>query len=271
MDSYDTVLQQCAEDSSTSSSRATRASSKGSSPPTLSSTPTKEPPGYPTSMASSKTGMATGMLTGYEKDDEDPLASSEVTISKHGKAKIQKSPPAPLTHEFPSIRERRAPGVRETWRKRKANPQWSQQECDTLRNLCYGKDESPRHITLASPLWKEISAQLPGRTKSACFMKWREMRGKGVEGKATGSPGTRASDVGSSRWWSDEELEKLAQYCSKQPRTADDWAMVAAQIPGRTRNACESQYRKRLKGVDLEIMDETRPQEVLPIPAADEE
>lgn len=270
MDSYDKVLQKCAEDSSTSSSRATRASSKGSSP-TLSSTPTKEPPGYPTSMASSKTGMATGMLTGYEKDDEDPLASSEVTISKHGKARIQKSPAASLTHESPSIRERRAPAVRETWRKRKATPPWSQQERETLRNLCYGKDESPRHITLASPLWKEVLTRLPGRTKSACFMKWREIRGKERERKATDSPGMPASRGASTRWWSDEELEKLAQFCSQQPRTADDWAMVAAQIPGRTSNACESQYRKRIRGLNFEIVDETRPEEVLPIPAADGE
>lgn len=271
MDSYDTVLQQCAEDASTSSSRTTRASSKGSSPQAPPSAPIKEPPGYPISMASSKTGMTTGMITRDEKDDEDPLALSDVTISKHGKARIQKSPAAPLTHESPSIRERQAPAVRETWRKRKANPQWSQQECDTLRNLCYGKDESPRHITLASPLWKEISTQLPGRTKSACFMKWREMRGKGVEGKAADSSGMPASGVVSTRWWSDEELEKLAQCCSQQPRTADDWAMIAAQIPGRTSNACESQYRKRIRGLNFEIVDGTRPEEVLPIPAADEE
>lgn len=266
LNSYDTVLQQCAEDASTSSSRTTRSSSKASSPHAPPSTPIKEPPKYPISMASSKTGMATGMLTGYEEDDEDPLALSDVTISKHGKARIQKAPAAPLTHESPSIRERRAP-----WRKSKAIPQWSQQECDNLRNLCYSMAEPPHHITLASPLWKEISTQLPGRTKSACFMKWREIRGKERARKATDSPGMRASDGVSSRWWSDEELEKLAQCCSQLPRTADDWAKVAAQIPGRTRNACESQYRKRLKGVDFEIMDATHPQEVLPIPAADEE
>lgn len=271
MDFYDTVLQQCAEDSSTSSSRATRASSKGSSPPTLSSTPTEEPPGYSTSMASSKTGMATGMVTENEKDDEDPPASSDVTISKHGKARIHKSSAASSKHESPSIRERRAPVVRETWRKRKATPPWSQQECDTLRKFCYGKDGSSYHLTLRSPLWKEVLPRLPGRTKSACFMKWREIRGKKRERKATDSPGMPASSGVTGRRWSDEELKKLAQCCSQQPRTADDWAKIAAQIPGRTSNACELQYRKRIMGVNLEIVDEARPEEALPIPAADEE
>lgn len=271
MDFYDTVFQQCAEESSTSSSRATRASSKGPSPPTLSSTPIKEPPVYSTSMASSKTGMAMGMVTGYENDDEDPLASSGVTISKHGKTRIQKSSAASLRRESPSIRERRAPVVRETWRKKKGTPPWSQQESDTLRNLCYAKDKSPYHLTLTSPFWKEVLPRLPGRTKSACFMKWKQIRGKKREKKATDSPGIPASSGVSGSWWSDEELKKLAQCCSQQPRTADDWAKIAAQIPGRTSNACEQQYRKRIRGVNPEIVDETRPEEVLPIPAADEE
>lgn len=186
------VLQQCAESASASSSRTTRATSKGSSPPAPSSTPIAEPPGHPKSMASSEGGMNPDMFIEKDGADGDLLATPGVTISRHGKANIRESPAAPLTRGSPSIRGRRAPAGRGKSLKRKVTrpPRWSQQECDILRNHC--NDELLHHAT--SPFWEYVAAQLPERTKRACFMKWREIRGKERQRKkATDSTGTRDS------------------------------------------------------------------------------
>lgn len=183
------VLQQCAE--SASASRTTRATSKGSSPPLPSSTPIAEPTGHRKSMASPE-GMNTDMFIEKDGADGDLLATPGVTISRHGKANIRESPAAPLTCGSPSIKGRRTPAVRGKSLKKKATrpPRWSQQECDILRNHC--NDELLHHAT--SPFWEYVAAQLPERTKRACFMKWREIRGKERQRKkATHSTGTRDS------------------------------------------------------------------------------
>lgn len=216
--------------------------------------------------------MTTSMLIENEGDDVDLLAISDVTISRHGKARVQESPAAPLTSDSPSIREQRAPDCPETLLKRRSSriPRWSKQECDTLRNLCDGKDKPFHHITMASPLWENVSAHLPGRTSAACFMKWKQIRRKARKKKPTDSPAMRDGGGVSTNRWSEEELKKLAQCCSQLPRAAVDWALVAAQIPGRTGPACESQYQRRFRGTNFEILDETLPQGV-PIPAANGE
>lgn len=192
MDSHGIVLQQCAEGASASSSRTTRATSKGSSPPAPSSTPIAEPPAHPKSMASPEIGMDTNMYIEKDGADGDLLATAGVTISRQGKANIRQSPAAPLTRGSPSIRGRRPPAGRGKSLKKKATrpPRWSQQECDILRNHC--NDELLHHAT--SPFWEYVAAQLPERTKRACFMKWREIRGKERQRKkATDSTRTRDS------------------------------------------------------------------------------
>lgn len=193
MDFHGIVLQQCAEGASASSSRTTRATSKGSSPPAPSSTPIADTPVHRKSMASSQVGMNTGMLVEKDEADGDLLATPGVTISTHGKANIRESPAAPLTRGSPSIRGRRPPAGRGKSLKRKATrpPRWSQQECDILRDHC--NDELLHHAT--SPFWEYVAAQLPERTKRACFMKWRDIRGKECQRKkATDS--TRLRDNG---------------------------------------------------------------------------
>lgn len=184
------VLQQCAE--SASASRTTRATSKGSSPPLPSSSPIAEPTGHRKSMASPEVGMNTDMFIEKDGADGDLLATPGVTISRHGKANIRESPAASLTRGSPSIKGRRTPAVRGKSLKKKATrpPRWSQQECDILRNHC--NDELLHHAT--SPFWEYVAAQLPERTKRACFMKWRDIRGKERQRKkATYSTGTRDS------------------------------------------------------------------------------
>lgn len=236
VDVHDTVLQQCAEGVAAPLSRTTRATSKGSSPRAASSTTIAEPPGHQKLTSFPEAGDTRGVPIEYVEGDEDVLSASEVTISKPRKAKMQESPPAPLTHELPSIGERKAPAGPGRPPKRsipRARARWSQQEYDIIRNFCYGKDEA--NGPLSSPFWNDVAAQLPGRTRSACFCKWRDT------GKTTDSPGAQSTGATPGQW-SEEALRKLAQYCSQQPR-----------------KDCDGQYRKRLRGGNFEMLNETQP------------
>lgn len=245
VDVHDTVLQQCAEGVAAPLPRTIRATSKGSSPRAASSTPIAEPPGHPKLTSFPEAGDIRGVPIEYVEGDEDLLSASEVTVSKPRKLKMQESPPAPLTHELPSIGERKAPAGRGRPTKRSIPraraPRWSQQEYDIIRNFCYGKDEA--NGPLSSLFWNDVAAQLPGRTRGACFCKWRETGGglRKEKKKTADSPGARSTGTTPGQW-SEEELRKLAQYCSQQPR-----------------KDCDGQYRKRLRGGNFEILNETQP------------
>lgn len=250
----DPVLHQYAEDTGASSTprsgklaRTTRSSSKCYSSPAPSSNQVAEPSSRPTSMALSSAGMARDVLTENEKDDEDLLSTSGVTISKPGRAKAQETP---LKNQLTLTSERRAPASRETSTKTSSSRgrHWSPEECATLWNVCHGQDEALRQYF--SPFWEDVSSQIPGRTQRACIMKWMEMRHGPRKKKTTASSATRIFGFSKARW-SKEELQKLAQCCS-QPAQARDWAKVATQFPGRTSHACHIQYRK-LRAKNLEI------------------
>lgn len=269
IDFHDAVLQQCAEDVAAASPRITRATSKGSSSRAASSTPFAEPPGHPALMTFSEASDSRGVLTENDEDDVDILSSSDVTIAGHRKAKIQESPASPLSREPPSTRKRQDPAGQETLLKRTSALayRWSQQECDVLRSLCYGKDEVGQRVP--SPFWRDVSAQLPGRTQGGCFMKWKQIGRRPRKEKANESPRARKLG-GKSAFWSEEELRKLEICVWQQPRRGRDWEKIAAQIPGRTSQACSLQYRRKLRGVNFENLSETQPQGV-PVSAADAE
>lgn len=246
IDLLDLVLQSCAEGTPAFSSpraatlaRATRATSKASSSRAQSSTPIAEPPSHPKSTRIPDPDMAGGLPAEYSESDEDPLSTSPVTIPRSRTARNQEVVKASLrdssssTGKGPDAASKQIPSKRVPRHSRR----WSQQECLTLKNLCYGKNESLSQN--AAPFWEDVSAQLPGRTAIACYMKSLDLRRRGKLRKheSTGGP------LRPRQRWSAEELQKLAQ-CRPQPGESCDWSQVATQLPGRTARACYMQCQK---------------------------
>lgn len=196
-------------------------------------------------------------------DDEDPISTSEVTIPKPRKAKVLDSPEAPAMHEPPPARERhyQPRSSQETSKKRSSycRRPWSPEECDTLRDLCYHEEEAFHQSP--SPFWETVSAQLPGRTQGACYMKWRDSRVGRKQSKktTTGFSGARDSGAAPGARWSAAEVKKLIQYCSP-PGEPRHWAEVAAQFPGRSAQACNAKYLDISRAKRLEILMETQSQ-----------
>lgn len=259
--SHDTVLQQCAEDTAASSSagklaRTTRSITKGSSPRVPPSTPITERVGGPTSTTPPQAGMdSDDELIEDEDNDEDLISTAEVTIPKPRRTKVQESPAALAMHEPRPTRERHclARSSQETSKKRSSSRRglWSQPECDTLKDLCDGKEEGLHHQLRS--FWGPVSAQLPGRSPRACFMKWQDMRAGPRPRKTTTAGCSESRGRGARRGrWSAGELKKLAQYCSR-PGRPRNWAAIAARFPGRSIQACCNQYykgRTRVNGVE---------------------
>jgi hypothetical protein len=98
---------------------------------------------------------------------------------------------------------------------------WTEAEDSKLKDSVqthYGKD------------WDAISALVPSRTKMQCISRWHDALKPGIA-LAAGRTGKCAEDE-------DSKLKDALQtYGSK------DWAVIAALVPGRTRNQCRSRWQ----------------------------
>lgn len=216
---------------------ATQATSKDSSSHESSSTALSESMGPENSMSLSDSRMPKSQLTeDDDRDGEDILFKPDVRISKPRTVKKSQGP-ASLESKLPSPRERRA--VAKQGRSPKPQGfglQWSNEDFEILKHFCHGNTEASKYLNReSSDFWNGVSAQLHMRSPNACCQKWRKST---LGGRA---PKNRQP---SARSWSQEELSKISEKCSKYgPRI--DWAEVASHFPDRSEQACERKHREQ--------------------------
>jgi hypothetical protein len=98
---------------------------------------------------------------------------------------------------------------------------WTAHENNTLKKAIemYGSKD-----------WAAIVALVPGRTKQQCYDRWRKVLDPTL-GTVNGTKG---------RWTSDED-NKLKH--SVQMHGGNDWAVIAALVPGRTKRQCHKRWQ----------------------------
>jgi hypothetical protein len=85
-------------------------------------------------------------------------------------------------------------------------------------------------LTHGSEDWATITALVPGRTKMQCSSRWHHFL----------DPSIDHSNRHSSKWTTDED-EKLKD--AVQTHGGNDWATIAALVPGRTKIQCRNRWQ----------------------------
>lgn len=245
IDLHQPVLEKYAENAA----QTTRATSQGS-PPAPPSTPIAEPPDKPMSMSLAEAGMTNGDEF-EEKDDDgvDILSTPEVTIPRPTTARTQENLAAPQINESSSTKKRQTPASKKTSSKTASSlrRRWSHEDLHTLRTLCDGKAEALQWPS--SPFWVGVAGNFPGRTQTACAVKWSRLQGPHFswdKGATHGSGAPTADAAKRYCKWSPDELEQLVQ-CLLEPEKVFDWEEVASKIPGRGAQACYVQFKRKLE------------------------
>jgi hypothetical protein len=78
--------------------------------------------------------------------------------------------------------------------------------------------------------WGSVAALVPGRTRSQCLSRWKNVLDPNVDG-ASGHTGK----------WTEDEVIKLK--AAVQMHGGKDWAAIATLVPGRTRDQCWSRWK----------------------------
>lgn len=243
MNFHDLVLEKYDENVA----RTTRATSQGSSAPP--STPIAEPPGHPPSMSLAEAGMTNGDEFEEKNDDGvDILSTPEVTIPRPTTARTQENLAAPQINESSSTKKRQIPTSEKTSSKTASSlrRRWSHEDLRTLRTLCDGKAEA---LQWSSPFWAGVAANFPGRTLTACAVKWSRLQGPHFswdKGATHGSGAPTADAAKRYGRWTQDELEQLLQ-CLLEPEKVCDWGEVASKVPGRTAQGCYLQFKKKFE------------------------
>jgi myb proto-oncogene protein len=79
--------------------------------------------------------------------------------------------------------------------------------------------------------WVAISAMVPGRKRTQCLSRWRDVLYSSI-GRA---------NVRTGKWTADED-SKLKD--AVQTHGGKEWAAISALIPGRTKTQCQSRWQK---------------------------
>jgi hypothetical protein len=81
--------------------------------------------------------------------------------------------------------------------------------------------------------WVAVAALVPSRMKSQCRHRWRNAL----------NPSIDRSNVRSGKWTEDEDLKLMN---AVQTHGGQDWAAIAALVPGRTKNQCHVRWHNAL-------------------------
>jgi uncharacterized protein (DUF2237 family) len=84
--------------------------------------------------------------------------------------------------------------------------------------------------TIHGKNWNRISALVPGRTKSQCRCRWKDVLDSSID-RASGRTGT----------WTDDEDTKLKD--AAQAHGGKNWDAIAALVPGRTKVQCYNRWK----------------------------
>jgi hypothetical protein len=85
--------------------------------------------------------------------------------------------------------------------------------------------------------WGEVAALVPGRTRSQCLGRWKNVLDPNVDGPR-----------GRTGKWTAVEFNKLK--AAVQLHGGKDWAAIATLVPGRTRGQCWSRWKDDLDNTD---------------------
>jgi myb proto-oncogene protein len=116
------------------------------------------------------------------------------------------------------------------------NVQWEEDEDTKLKNAVR---------THGGRNWVAITAQIPGRTRSQCHSRWYNCL----------DPSIDRANARTGKWTSDEDT-KLKD--AVRSHGGKNWVLIAAIVPGRTKNQCCGRWKNALAPNRRTIREEER-------------
>jgi hypothetical protein len=130
----------------------------------------------------------------------------------------------------------------------RASRRWTQEEDAKLTSAVANTRKKKRGKEYKSD-WVEISAQIPGRTRTQCHDRWHKSLEPSIN-RPNIYPNMRTTRA--SRYWTPEEDAKLTSAVANTRKQKEgkeyksDWVAISTQVPGRTRNQCYDRWQRSL-------------------------